>query len=212
MPCRSNEISVEETPEGGVIISALEVIEAGFGVVVVAAVAEGVQVCDGEVLALGFGDAEDIAPGVVGIFRDSLVGTVEDFHHIALAVDHIVIGTVGSLGLVQIATHGQRVAGFVVGEVQAADISTRAGIRHIVPDNTAILRHILMLQALGDLYAAHTGHVVLVAVGLVALGDAAEPPALRPGQVRVVRAVEPGQGVAVVAVLDVARHIIDRQA
>ena len=46
-----------------------------------------------------------------------------------------------------------------------------------------------MLQALGDLDAPHTGHVVFVGIGLIALFQAAQPPALRPGQVGVIRAV-----------------------
>ena len=40
-------ICVEETADGGVVISALQVIEAGFGVVDIAAVAEGIQYANG---------------------------------------------------------------------------------------------------------------------------------------------------------------------
>ena len=59
----------------GVIVAALEVIEAGFVIVVVATVTEGVQVGEGvtggllidKVVAAAVGDAGQLAPGVVGI-------------------------------------------------------------------------------------------------------------------------------------------------
>ncbi len=51
-----------------------------------------------------------------------------------------------------------------------------------------------------NLYAAHAGHVVLVLVSLAALLDAAEPPALGPGQVGVLRAVEIGADAVIIHV------------
>ena len=47
LSCGSIPIRIEEAASGGVVISALQVIEAGFGVVVVAAVAEGINRCEG---------------------------------------------------------------------------------------------------------------------------------------------------------------------
>jgi len=140
----SKAVRVEETLDSGVIISALEIIEAGFRIVVVAPVAQGVLGGDGGVIALGRGDAEEIAPGIVGILRDGLVGAVKQLHHVALTVDHIVIGIIAGLGLVIIPPHGQRMSGFVVGEVQAAHKCARAGVGHVVPDDPAVLGHILM--------------------------------------------------------------------
>ena len=62
-------VGVQESPDDGVIISALQVIEAVFAVAVVAPVAQGVEVGDGQVAKLGAGDTQEIAPGVVGILR-----------------------------------------------------------------------------------------------------------------------------------------------
>jgi len=43
-----------------------------------------------------------------------------------------------------------------------------------------------MLQALCNLYAANAGHVVFVGIRISAFLDAAQSPALRPGQIGVV--------------------------
>ena len=68
----------------GVIVAALEIIEAGFGVVVVAAIAERVNACHSA------GAADDIAPCVIGVACDRLIlkaGDIGDqLDHIALQV------------------------------------------------------------------------------------------------------------------------------
>ena len=48
----------------GVVVAGLEAIEAGFGVVVVAAIAEGIDACHSA------GAADDIAPCVIGVACD----------------------------------------------------------------------------------------------------------------------------------------------
>ena len=67
----------------------MQIVEPGLGVAVVAPVAEGVLGGDGGVVALGGGGGEDIAVDIVGVFRHGFIGTVEQLHHVALAVDHI---------------------------------------------------------------------------------------------------------------------------
>ena len=57
-----------------------------------------------------------------------------------------------------------------------------------------------MPKAVGHLHAADAGHIVFVAVGLAALGYVAEPSALRPGEVGVIRSVEPVEGVGRVGI------------
>ena len=49
---------------------------------------------------MGGRNAEDIAPGVVGVFRHGCIRAVEQLDHVALAVDHVVVGIVGDLGRV----------------------------------------------------------------------------------------------------------------
>ena len=57
-----------------------------------------------------------------------------------------------------------------------------------------------MPKAVGDLHAADAGHIVFVGVGLAALGYVAEPSALGPGEVGVIRSVEPVEGVGRVGI------------
>ena len=64
-------IRVDKPANAGVIIPALEVIEPGLYVVVVATVAQGVQVCDmagtGDRRASIIGNRQELAPGVVAV-------------------------------------------------------------------------------------------------------------------------------------------------
>ena len=57
-----------------------------------------------------------------------------------------------------------------------------------------------MPKAVGDLHAADAGHIVLIGIQVAALGYAAEPAALRPGEVCVVRPVVPVEGVGCVGI------------
>ena len=66
-------IRINKAPDLGVVVTGVQVVEAGFLVKVVAAVAQGVDVGNvvgvpRDVVALPVGDGENVAPGVVGIF------------------------------------------------------------------------------------------------------------------------------------------------
>ena len=71
--CGYIPIRIDKAPGHGVVVTGVQVVEAGFLVKVVAAVAQGVDVGNvagvpRDVVALPVGDGENIAPGVVGIF------------------------------------------------------------------------------------------------------------------------------------------------
>ena len=71
--CGYIPIRIDKAPGLGVVVASVQVVEAGFLVKVVAAVAQGVDVGNvagvpRDVVALPVGDGENIAPGVVGIF------------------------------------------------------------------------------------------------------------------------------------------------
>ena len=71
--CGYIPIRIDKAPDLGVVVTGVQVVEAGFLVKVVAAVAQGVDVGNvagvpRDVVALPVGDGENIAPGVVGIF------------------------------------------------------------------------------------------------------------------------------------------------
>ena len=73
-------ICVNESANSGVIVAALEVVEACFGVEVVASVSDGVRCGEGS-----FG-CQNIAPGVVGVGgKDRAIGR-DDSLHVALLV------------------------------------------------------------------------------------------------------------------------------
>ena len=82
-------IGVYEAAGAGVIVAGLEVIEAGFGVVDIAAVAQGVGFAEG--CRHGAGGISNIAPGIVGIFHHDSAAAVHDGKNIALEVGYIEI-------------------------------------------------------------------------------------------------------------------------
>ena len=137
----------------GVIISALEVVESGFGIVDIAAVAEGVEGAEGGGEVAGGG--EGIAPGVVGVIYYRCAGGVQNGGHITLEVRHIVVG-----GAVQ--GDGERSAGGIVGKGQGV-----AAYGHLA-QGAAVVD---VAVGLGAVCAAcpQTIH----AVGIVPCGDSA---------------------------------------
>ena len=102
-------IGVQESANLGIVISALEVVQPGFGVVDIATIAEGVEGAEGggEVTCYG----EGVAPGVVGVGDDGCAGCAQDGGHITLEVRHIVVGGA-------VIVQRQRSAGSVVGKGQ----------------------------------------------------------------------------------------------
>ena len=63
-------IRIDESSQSGIIITALEIIEAGFHVEVVTTIAQGVELGNmsiGDGVALAVGGAQRLAPGIVGI-------------------------------------------------------------------------------------------------------------------------------------------------
>ena len=71
------QVGVDEPADHGVIVPALQIVEAGFDVLVVAAVAQGVDACEGAVvvrdLAAGVYRGGGFAPGVVAVGRDGFI-------------------------------------------------------------------------------------------------------------------------------------------
>ena len=88
----------------GVIIAGLEVIEAAFGIVVVATVAEGVLV--GQFT----GGGQDLAVGVVGVRSNGIATGIHHAHDITLQIRDVIIG--GPIDL-----HSVGLAGVVIEEV-----------------------------------------------------------------------------------------------
>ena len=109
MAGRCESVGVEEAADFGIVVSALQVIEAGFGVVDIAAVAQGVMGTEGGSKVTGGGKRP--APGIVGVADHCRAAAVEDGGYIALQVNGIVVGCA-------VVGDGYRCAGSVVAEVQ----------------------------------------------------------------------------------------------
>jgi len=88
-------IRIDESSYFGIIISGLQVIEPGLGIVDIAAVAEGIDIgevgCRGDRRARAVGNGGDFAPGVVGIADNDRAGSVSHTHDISLQVQEIVV-------------------------------------------------------------------------------------------------------------------------
>ena len=103
-------VGVDESADGGVVVAGLEVIEPGFGVVDVAAVAQGIDFCQGA------GSGQDLAVGIVGVGGYDLLIAVQDRQNIALEVGDIVVGGA-------IIGQGVGVTAFIVEEVQGVAVA-----------------------------------------------------------------------------------------
>ena len=105
MACCRVVVRIEESADFWVIVAALEVVQAGFLIVDVAAVAEGVILAQG--VCKGAGGGQEIAPGVVGVLDYDCAGFVGDGDYVALEVRQVeVVGAVpnhcqgGTFGIV----------------------------------------------------------------------------------------------------------------
>jgi len=88
-------VHIDESAGIGIVISGLQVVQLGFGIVDIAAVAEGIDIgevgCRGDRRAGAVGDGGDFAPGVVGIADNDRAGSVSHTHDISLQVQEIVV-------------------------------------------------------------------------------------------------------------------------
>ena len=103
MSCRGVAIRIDESTDCGVIIAGLEVIEAAFGIVIVATVTERI------LLGQRTGSGQDLAVGVVGVTCYGIPAGIHQAHNIALQVGHIIIG--GAIDL-----HSVGLAGRIIEE------------------------------------------------------------------------------------------------
>ena len=154
-------VNIDKPSKLRAIVSAVEIIQPGLGVVVVASVAEGILVAHG--VAGGVGDGA-VAPGVVAVLSHDLPrGGPDDGDDIPLDIVEIVEqhGPVGE-------THA--LAGAVVEEAHN-------GIPGLLRQNLAAVEEEFRGGAIDCLAGADTVSVVLIAVGIAAVGDFPQLPA-----------------------------------
>ena len=144
-------IRIDKPTPARVIIPALQIVQPGFCVVDIAAVAERVGCAEGGGQRAGGG--QRIAPCVVGVGHDARAAGIDKAGHVALRVLDVEI-------LRAVVAHGQR-AGRIVGEVQL--IAAPRQLHQLVAQIMVIVRR------------AVDGFRDAPAVGIVAVGD------IRPG-------------------------------
>ena len=147
---RSKGIRIDESADGGIVVTALEVVEPGFSVVVVATVADGINSSHG---AAGI---NHIAPGIVAILRNSCASAVDNPDDIALLVQHIdVVCTVVLEGIGQTAV--------IVDDIQ--DIAAPGLTNDLTIQSQVVVSHTVNSLAVTD--ASHVvGVLDLVVIGL----------------------------------------------
>ena len=154
-------IRADKPPELRVIIAAVQVIKPGLGIVIVASVAERILVAHG--VAGGVGDGA-LAPGIVAVLGHDLSrGGPDDGNDIPLQVVEIVEqhGPVGK---------AHALAGAVVEEAHN-------GIPGLLRQNLAAVEEKFRGGAVRRLGRSDAVGVVLVAVGIAAVGDFPQLPA-----------------------------------
>ena len=142
-------------------VSAVEIVQPRFGIVVVPPVAEGILIAHG--VAGSVGDSA-FAPGVVGVFRNHLPrGGPDDGNDIPLQVVEVVEqhGPVGK---------AHALAGAVVEEAHN-------GIPGFLRQNLAAVEEEFRGGSIHRLAGADAVSVVLIAVGVAAVGDFPQLPA-----------------------------------
>ena len=155
MPSRNKTICADESPELRAIVPAIEVIQPRLGVVIIPPVAEWILFAHG--VAAGVDDGA-LAPGIVAV----------PGHHLARSGPHD--GNDVPLHIVEVVI--QRVA---VGEAhplaRAVVEEQHGGIPGLLRQNLAAVEEELRLGAVHRLGRADAVGVVLIAVGVAAVGD-----------------------------------------
>ena len=158
-------IRINPPPNLRIVISALEVIESGFAVVDVAAVAEGVILAEGRFH--GAGDGKGLAPGVIGIADHLIAGAVHKSDHVTLKVQDEVIDFA-------VVADRHRPSFSVIGQIQNQALIF--DLRKL----TALVIHIIVFRGAGVPACPQTVSIVAEAPGGGAGGHGCQLPSLRP--------------------------------
>ena len=177
----------------GVVVAALQIVEAGFVVVNIASVSQRVAVDQAGRGggAAGGGMGGYVAPCVVGVVAVRFdrvacrvaVGiryccTTENHHHVALQVRRVIVSAEGRSAVLGVADR-ERASRFIIAEIHD-NLVTAA--HEALAHQFAAECHIVMRHAVDDLLRADAVSVIGVGCGLSACGDTCELPPLFPYQ------------------------------
>ena len=167
-------VGVDEPADGRVIIAALEVVEAGLGVVIIAAVAQGVDVGDAGGISEDFRTAVvhcAVAPCIIVVERDHSARRIKDGRHVTLCVDKVIVQLRRRPVLID---HREGLAAVVIDELKSVVIAPS------LPHDLAGERRVGIGRITDLLAAANTSHVIGVLHGLAAHDGLCELTPLRP--------------------------------
>ena len=154
-------IHTNKSPELRVIIPAIQVIQPGFCIVVIPPVAEGVLIAHGVAGGVGYGA---VAPGVVAVLGHNLSGSSPDNgNNIPLDIVEVVeqhgpVGKAHALAGAVVEEPHNGIPGFLRQNLAAVEEEFRGGAVHCFGCSDAV-------------------SVVLIAVGVAAVGDFPQLPA-----------------------------------
>ena len=181
-------ICIDEPLHNRVIVAALQIVPACFGVVVVPTIAQGVNILDINSRRGRICCGEDFAPGVVGVLgADGAVG-VDELYDIALQVQNVVVGQPAFAAVGGIAERIGSAVG-VVDELQD-------GCAVFLADDLAVLGNVVVLNTIDGLAGTDAVHVVGVSISVTTLLQAGQLSAVLPRQVGIGCAVVPVDGIA----------------
>ena len=182
MPCGNVAVRINPSTYFRVIVPALEIIQASFGIVVISPIPKRVYV--GEVA----GGSEDSAPCVIGVGRDFRTGCGYDLENIPLEILDVEV-----FGVSAIRGSGEAydLSGGIIVEVQGIGVGYVRRKLRTLPD-------IAVSHAVDGLACAQTGLVIGKAQCVAALGHGGQLPAALPSHSPAAVA----QGVAYAVVCD----------
>ena len=144
-------IRLGEAAVDGVVVAGAEVVLSGFGIVVLAAVAEGVGVVD--ILDLF------VAEGIVGVGFGDCAGSIGQVDHIAVGVVEVIAGFVIACATNQICT---------------AEIGGINGAAVLLGHHIAAVQQVGDGRQIGLLAGADALRVVAIGIGAVGIGGACQ--------------------------------------
>ena len=163
---RGIAVGIDEAADLGIIVAAVEIVEAGFSIVVVTTVADGIDLGDGT------GGSQDLAVRVIHIAACQRTAGIQDHHHIALQVGEEIVHRA-------VVLHG--VGGTVVGIEEIQNVSGLIGT--VVPDLPQQLAAGIGIDA-GDVARGLAGSHAACIVGEADIGSAircgSQAPAVAP--------------------------------
>ena len=161
LPCGNKSVCTDKPPELRVIIAAVEIVQPGLGIVIIPPVAERILITHG--VAGGVGDGT-LAPGVVAVLSHNLSGSSPDNgNNIPLDIVEVVeqhgpVGKAHALAGAVVEEAHDRIPGLLRQNLTAVEEEFRGGAVHRFGRSDAV-------------------SVVLIAVGVAAVGDFPQLPA-----------------------------------